>query len=128
MRIAGGILSILGGIYALVFGISLATGGLATGIVVLLLGAVGIAGGICALRRWIYILALIGAICVVVARTPFCRYELSWRSSQPLETFSVRLKGARGIADCLVLSSRFAGLWSGTEQGLERAHVLLVVT
>lgn len=68
MRIVGGILSIIGGILAFVSGILLATGGSATGIVVLLLGVVAIAGGICALRRWTYILALIGAICVVVAK------------------------------------------------------------
>ena len=68
MRIAGGILSIIGGIYALVYGILLATQGLVTGMVILLLGAVAIAGGICALTRWTYILALIGAICVVVAK------------------------------------------------------------
>lgn len=77
MRIIGGILSIVGGIYALVFGILLATGGVATGIIVLLLGAVAIAGGLCALTRWTYILALIGAICVVVAKF-FFAFTAEW--------------------------------------------------
>lgn len=68
MRKAGGIVSIIGGIYALAFGILLARGGLTTGIAVLILGAVAIRGGICAFRRQTYPLALIGAICVMVAK------------------------------------------------------------
>lgn len=68
MRIAGGILSIIGGIVAVISGILLAAVGSDSGIGVLLLGVVATAGGICALARWNYVFALIGAICVVVAK------------------------------------------------------------
>jgi len=71
MRIAGGILSIIGSGFTFVDSIAaFMMGDVAVGVIACLLGLVIVAGGVYALRRKIFILALTGAICLVLVQ--FC--------------------------------------------------------
>lgn len=67
MRTIGGILAVLGELYVIASDVLLGTWESASGIVLLVLGLVVIAGALSALTRLNYVLALTGAICLVVA-------------------------------------------------------------
>jgi hypothetical protein len=71
MRIAGGILGIIGGGFAFVDSIAaFMMGDIMAGVIGCLLGLVIVTGGVYALRRRNYLLAIAGASCLVLAQ--FC--------------------------------------------------------
>lgn len=69
MRIAGGILSIIGGGFVFVDSIAaLMMGSIIVGVIACLLGLVIVTGSVYALRRRNYLLAIAGAICLVLVQ------------------------------------------------------------
>jgi hypothetical protein len=68
MRKAGGVLTIIGGILAIIAGAIGIGWGAIVGAGFIVLGIVALIGGICALRRRLWGLALAGAICAVALR------------------------------------------------------------
>lgn len=72
MRIAGGILSIIGAGFAFVDSIAaLMIGDMVVGVIGCLLSLVIVIGGVYALRRRNYLLAMAGAICLVLVQLFF---------------------------------------------------------